>query len=446
MLRTSLSRLPQSLPRSGVRSLGLLCLASVVLSARPAHAQLDYTKPPIDYLEATPRDAVSALQARLDSGDANLRFDRHFGYLRSLLKQLEVPLASQTLVFSKTSLQVKHISPRTPRAIYFSDDVYVGWVQGGNIEVSTVDPQLGANFYLLEQQETARPKIVRQTYDCLQCHSSGLTRDVPGHLVRSVATGPDGHIRLSAPSYLSDHNSPLRERWGGWYVTGQHGAQRHLGNRFAKPTEDPQRLDLEPGANVTDLERWFETAGHLSEHSDIVALLVLEHQTNMHNRLARANFLWKIAAHEKQLTDRSLQEIAAPVVEHLLFSGEAPLTDAIVGTSGFSEQFPRRGPRDEQGRSLRDFDLRRRLFTYPCSYLIYSDAFDQLPAPVKREVYRQLWEALTGTKVAPAFAHLTAGDRQAIVQILRATKLDLPDYWLSAIPPASFPPPQEPTP
>jgi hypothetical protein len=369
------------------------------------------------------------LQAKLDAGEAKLRFDTHFGYLRTLLKQLHVSPTSQTLVFSKTSLQVKHISPRSPRAIYFSDDVYVGWVQGGNIEVSTVDPQLGANFYLLEQQETARPKIVRQTYDCLQCHSSGLTRDVPGHLVRSVQAGPDGRIRLSAPSHLSDHTSPLRERWGGWYVTGQHGEQRHLGNRFAKAEEDPAQLDWNSGANVTDLARFLETDRYLSEHSDIVALLVLEHQTNLHNRLARANFLARLAADKHELTEDLLREIAAPVVEHLLFAGEIPLTDPIAGTSGFAEHFARLGPRDAQGRSLRDFDLQTRMFKYPCSYLIYSEAFEHLPAPVKEEIYRQLGTVLTADEVAAPFAHLSAEDRANILTILRATKPDLPESW-----------------
>jgi hypothetical protein len=234
---------------------------------------------------------------------------------------------------------------------------------------------------------------------------------------------------LSEPSHLSDHTSPLRERWGGWYVTGQHGSQRHLGNRFAKAAEDPAQLDWDSGANATDLGRFLETDRYLSEHSDIVALLVLEHQTNMHNRLARANFLARLAADKNELTEDLLREVAAPVVEHLLYAGEVALTDPIVGTSGFAEQFARLGPRDAQGRSLRDFDLQTRMFKHPCSYLIYSEAFDQLPALVKQEVYRQLWTVLTADQVPAPFAHLSPEDRDNILTILRATKPDLPESW-----------------
>ena len=115
----------------------------------------------------------------------------------------------------------------------------------------------------------------------------------------------------------------------------------------------------------------------------------------------------------------------------MLFSGEAKLTDRVQGTSGFAEEFARRGPRDPRGRSLRDFDLRRRLFAYPCSYLIYSAAFDGLPAPVKEYVYRRLWEVLSGKDTSDDFAPLSAGDRRAVVEILRVTKSDLPDYWKS---------------
>lgn len=415
-----------------VTSLRWLSLCTVIMATAPtsARAQLDYTKSPIQYLDATPRDAVSRLQARLDQGEAKVRFDARSGYLRSVLKQLNVPVESQSLVFSKTSLQIRHITPRSPRAIYFADDVYVGYVRGGNIEVSTVDPVVGANFYLLEQQESERPKFLRQTYDCLQCHSSSATRDVPGHLVRSVETGPDGSVQFKAKAYLSDHTSPLNERWGGWYVTGTHGEQRHRGNRFARQGDNVERPDLELGANAADLERWLETSPYPSPHSDIVALLVLEHQTNMHNRLTRANFLARIGAEQEELVARTLEEIAAPVVEHLLFSGEAALTDKIAGTSGYSESFAARGPRDSKGRSLRDFDLEKRLFRYPCSYLIYSELFEGLPAAIKTEVYRQMWKVLTQAEPqADAFRHLSAADRQAILEILLATKPDLPDYW-----------------
>lgn len=420
----------------------LVVLLAIVGMCQPAAAQIKLDAPPINYWETAPNDAIAKLQKRLDGGDAKLDFEPHFGYLRGLLKQLQVPVSSQGLVFSKTSLQVKFISPRSPRAIYFNDDVYVGWVPGGHIEISAVDPQLAANFYSLLQQDLARPKIVRQHYECLQCHASVMTRDVPGHVVRSVPAGPDGHVIASGKSFLSDHNSPLQERWGGWYVTGEHGNQRHLGNLFFKPSQDV--LDLEPGANVTDLSRWFDTSKHLSVHSDIVVLMVLEHQVNMHNRIARAGFLVKAALHDEAVVKKdqsesivereqdtafAIRQAAEPVVEHLLFANEIPLTAKIVGKSGFAEEFGQRGPRDGRGRSLRDLDLQTRLFKYPCSYVIYSAAFDQLPRELKDEIYRQLWRALQAPAKEDRFRQLSAADRQAIVEIVRATKRDLPAEW-----------------
>jgi hypothetical protein len=335
-------------------------------------------------------------------------------------------------------MQVRYISPRSPRAIYFSDDVYVGFVQGGALEVSAVDPRLGANFYVLDQHETESPRLVRQTFDCLQCHSSALTRDVPGHMVRSVATGPDGHLVPGAESYLTDHDSPLKERWGGWYVTGKHGAQRHLGNLFVRQSDNRDALNLEPGANVTDLSGWAETSAYLSPHSDIVALMVLEHQANMHNRIARAAYLARRALQDQAAADptdaqrKRWREMAAPVVEHLLWAGEIPLVDRLEGTSGFAREFAARGPFDSRGRSLREFDLQRRMFKYPCSYLIYSDAFDQLPSPLKAEIYGQLAAVLTGRERSAAFRHLSDADRRAILEILCDTKRDLPDDWRAA--------------
>lgn len=466
---------PRSVPSSGTRQspqtpttsafadcMAVITLAlSLLTSSRDAAAQFELEKPPISYLKATPDDVVARLQKRIKEGDERLEFDDRFGYLPSLLEKLKVPRSSQVLVFSKTSLQVKHISPRTPRAIYFSDDAYVGWVQGGHIELSAVDPQLGANFYLLEQRPFERPRFQRHTYECLQCHGSMLTRDVPGHMVRSVHTAPDGHQVASGRSYLTDHGSPFQERWGGWYVTGEHGDQRHLGNLLIRRSDDPQQLNLDAGANAADLSRWLEPASALTGHSDIVALMVLEHQANLHNRITRASFVTRGLLYEEQQASREsgradnsatdvlsqetefrLRETAETVVEHLLFAGEVKLTAPVVGRSGFTDEFTARGPRDRQGRSLRDFDLQTRMFKYPCSYLIYSRAFQELPKPIKNLVYRRLWEVLTTAPAAVAasdttpqddsqtkYAHLSTADRRAILDILRDTKTDLPEYW-----------------
>ncbi len=408
---------------------------------------VDLDREPINYATAQPHNVVERLQKRLDDGQAKLTFEEGTGYVRSLLRELNVPLSSQMLVFSKTSLQRQRINPRTPRGIYFGDDVYVGFCQKGDlIEVTAVDPQLGAVFYTLNQKKDEKPRFQRQTDNCLICHASSFNQGYPGHLARSVFADGSGLPLLASGTYRIDHTSPLKQRWGGWYVSGTSGKQTHLGNLIVRGNPRPEEIDNSANINCTHLDRYFKTAPYPTPHSDIVALMVMEHQTEMHNRLTRANFQTRLALYDEaefnkalgrpadyrsDSTLRRIKNAGEPVVQYLLFCEEAPLTDPIKGTSGFTEEFAKRGPHDSQGRSLRDFDLKRRLFTYPCSYVIYSEAFESLPAAVKDYILRRLWEVLSGKDTSKEFAHLSAADRQAILEILRATKPNLPDYFSS---------------
>jgi hypothetical protein len=117
------------------------------------------------------------------------------------------------------------------------------------------------------------------------------------------------------------------------------------------------------------------------------------------------------------------------MVEYMLFADEAPLQDPVEGVSSFTATFPERGLRDKQGRSLRDFDLQRRLFRYPLSYMIYSEIFDGMPQAARDRVYRRVYDVLTGKDGNRQFGHLTIADRRAILEIVADTKTDLPDYW-----------------
>jgi hypothetical protein len=422
-----------------------LAALAFLLAAGPFVAAADVDADPIRYSTATPANAVSRLQEQLAAGKAALTNDKRHGYLRDLLKALKVPESSQVLVFSKTSLQRHRISPVRPRALYFNDDLYVGFCQNGDlIELSAADPNLGTIFYSLDQKKADRAVITRQGETCLLCHGSSQNEGLPGHLVRSVYPDARGLPVLSAGSHRTDHTSPLKERWGGWYVSGTSGAQTHLGNLTVEERTRPEEVDNKAGVNVTDLSPFFKTSLYLTPHSDIVALMVLEHQTAAHNRLTRANLLTRIALHDEAELNKALgrqspghsestisrvRGAGEPLVKYLLFCEEAPLTGPVQGTSGFAAEFARRGPFDQRGRSLRDFDLRTRMFKYPCSYLIYSAAFDGLPAEVKDYVYRRLWEVLTGKDAGKDFAHLSAADRQAVREILLETKPGLPDYW-----------------
>ena len=420
-------------------------IAMAIGQPRLLWAQIAYEQEPISYATAEPRDPISRLQQRIDAGETRLRFDSTRGYLDAVLEALDVPTSSQMLVFSKTSFQRNRISPATPRAIYFNDENYIGWCQRGDVvEVSTVDPQLGAVFYTLDQREVESPKFVRQNDSCLQCHASSMTQGVPGHMVRSIYADRTGFPVLSAGSYRTNHESPIKQRWGGWYVTGKHGDQLHMGNVTIEGKGRPEETDFSLGANITDLTDQFRSAAYLSSHSDIVALMVLEHQTTMHNLLTLANYEGRIALRDEKVLQemagdpnakrpesiqRRFEAAAERVVKYMLFHDETPLTSPISGTSKFRDEFAATGPRDANGRSLRDFDLERRLFKYPCSYLIYSPSFDELPAPVKDQVYRRLWEVTTGIDQSKTFSRLGDNDRSAIREILIATKSDLPDYW-----------------
>jgi hypothetical protein len=426
----------------------VLCVASLAVPELAARAEIPFEHEPINYLTAPVHDPVALLQGRLESKKTALRHDDRQGYLRSVLKQLNVPVSSQVLVFSKTSFQRTRIGPDTPRAIYFNDDVYIGFVQGSDVlEFSAADPELGGTFYLLEQAKTPTPSFLRQTHDCLQCHASGKTLDVPGHLVRSVYPEESGQPAFNAGTFSTSHESPMAERWGGWYVTGTHGKQTHMGNVLITDHEHPEKLDTKAGANLTDLSGKFDTSAYLTPSSDIVALMVLEHQVKMHNLITLANYQARIAVHYSKAVNKALGEPedtisettarrfqgpAEDLVKYMLFVDEAPLTDPVRGTTSFAKDFASRGPRDRQGRSLRDFDLQTRLFRYPCSYLIYSRAFDALPAPVKDHIYRRLWEVLSGKDTSEAYSRRTPEERKAILEILRETKKGLPDYWTTS--------------
>ena len=424
-----------------------LAILAMTILCLPVRADEPFEHPPINYGKAERKDPITLLQQKLDSGKAKLKYDDKTGYLKAVLDALKIPVSSQMLVHSKTSFQLRRISPSTPRAVYFSDDMYVGWVQNGDVvEISSVDPNMGSMFYALEQKRVNKPKFTRMTHRCFQCHASSMTQGVPGHLVRSVYTDEQGFPVFKAGTFRIDQTSPFSQRWGGWYVTGTHGKQRHLGNVLVSDPDNAEDVDTERGANVSDLRRFINTRPYLSPHSDIVALMVMEHQATMHNLITHANYQTRFALRDHAIISKALGEdpselspstkrrIASAsnrLIAYMLFSEEAPLKGKITGTSGFATEFTARGLRDKQGRSLREFDMETRMFRYPCSYLIHSDAFAALPAESKNYIYQRLWEILTAKKAPEGFEHLSDDDRGNIRQILIDTLPNLPAYWKS---------------
>jgi hypothetical protein len=273
---------------------------------------------------------------------------------------------------------------------------------------------------------------------------AGSTRGVPGVMLRSVFTKPDGNPDASAKSYITGHDSPLRQRWGGWYVTAKSGEQGALANVTIADPANPENLDTAAAVNLTSLAGRFNRAAYLTGSSDIVALMVLAHQTQMHNLITLTNYQTRLALYADRkrnqaaglpaetISDTARKQFEGPaeqLVRYLLFTKEAPLENPIAGTSAFAKEFAARGPRDARGRSLRDFDLHTRIFRYPCSYLIYTEAFDAIPEPAKTYIYRRLFEVLSGRDQSPEFAPLSVEERRAILEILVATKPGIPEEW-----------------
>jgi hypothetical protein len=418
------------------RHLGLWIFPLILTISAIGQDVLDYESEPIRYSKNTPDNVISRLQADLDAGRVKLNYDEKFGYLPALLETLKIPVSSQVLTFAQNSLQRHRIRPQTPRAIYFSDDLFVGFVQGKGdgdhgptmLEIIATDPTLGVVFYTMSQEQANPPRLTRETNRCLTCHGGPRTRGVPGLLVLSVVPDPEGQPIRAAGVFRTDHSSPFSQRWGGWYVTGHHGKMTHLGNYVAPSSKKPKSLDNSAGLNVTDLSDRFDTKSYLSPHSDLIALLVLEHQIDAINYMTRVRFEYQLASAGKGSAQRTSDAIEL-LVKHLLFSGETKLSGPVSGTSGFTAEFAKRGPTDKSGRSLRQFDLKNRLFKYPLSYMIYSSAFNTLPAEAQAATYRRLWEILTADDPGPDYAHLTAEDKSAILAIVRETIPSVPKFW-----------------
>jgi hypothetical protein len=242
---------------------------------------------------------------------------------------------------------------------------------------------------------------------------------VPRFIVGSGYTGTTGMLVSHEGWILISDRTPLKSRWGGWYVTGRHGSQVHLGNMVIKSLDDFERLEELRVGNLETLDGLVDTQPYLANTSDIVALLVLQHQIEIQNRITRLSYDARSAAERRE---EPLEQTAEQLLRAMLFVGAVEYTEPIAGRAEFQRQFARRAVRDTQGRSLRDFDLDRRLFRYPLSFVIHSPAFDELPAEVKTLLYRRLDEVLAGQDASDDFAHLTAGDRTAIREILRDTK------------------------
>ena len=352
-------------------------------------------------------NAIETLQERLEKGEVSLRYDENgHGYLRSVLKALDIPEDSQVLPFSKSSFQAELISPQHPRAVYFNADVSVAAVHGDMLEIIANNKAGGLSFYTLAKPRFDTPRFERRLGLCVECHARVGHRTV-GWIVADITTASDGLPQVSDPAQpfsFTDDTVPFEKRWGGWYVTGATGQMRHRGNVTSR-AEAPYDLPPTAGLNVADLSGHFEAGQVLQPGSDVVALLTLEHQTGFTNRAFALNVSFA-------------EEDAQRLADYMTFKDEVKLPSPVKGSSSFAERFAASGPRDAQGRSLRDFDLKTRLFRHPLSYMLYSAAFDALRPSNKALVYRKLYGILRQT-----------AEGRAAIAIAAATKPDIPADW-----------------
>jgi len=414
----------------------LISTLSLVAIAQQDNPLALYQHPAIRYAASATTDRIAKLNAQLESGAATLAFAPRGGYLKSVLDLLHVSTDSQLVVFSKTSLQSDLIAPKNPRAIYFSDDVAVGWVRNADtLELAAQDRQQGTIFYTLKQRAGGAPRFERST-DCLLCHLSPDTEAVPGFIMFSQYSIPTDQYSYATGGPV-DHRTPYNERWGGWYVTGKPSG-RHLGNILDLKGVD--EAAKRPVRQLDTLAGEFDTSAYQTPFSDIAALMVLAHQARMADMLTHLGWVARAIAKPAPPAPRppstglnrqpapapDLDAVAADVVDYMLFVDEAPLAGPVKGSGPFAQRFSAQGPKDKKGRSLRELDLQQRLLKYPCSYLIYSETFEALPTAAKQAIYAQLWRVLSGQAAEPRYRRLTAADRQSILEILGETKTDLP--------------------
>lgn len=388
--------------------------------------------PVIQYALRPVHDRVARLSESLAAGRVSLPKREDSGYLRAVLDALSVPVQSQLLLFSKTGVQGDVTGPDNPRALFFNESVVVGYIAGARyLEIASHDPEQGVVFYVVDQQAPT-PGFSRGK-NCLSCHVSASTLEVPGLIVRSNHMSADGTTVPQLGNVTVDHRTPLLERWGGWFVTGDYapqpyGTQVHRGNLTGSGLSSwgPETTSNEVFIRWLDSKP--EVRGYPPTESDIASLLAFDHQSHAINLLTRLNWESRVAAADGRpdYTTGLLRELVDDTADYLLFVGEARPPARIVPRAGFAQAFAAGAPGDRAGRSLRDLDLEARLLRYPCSYMVYSAAFQSLAAGAREAVLQRMGSILSAQESGAKYAHLSAGDRRAVVEILRDTLKDLP--------------------
>lgn len=399
-------------------------ITSLLFIAATAFGQSDkprFNEPPHNYWQRTPGDAFSKFAARVKSGQVKLNHTSEKAFVHSLLRSLDISPASQMLVFSTTSLQLSRISVRNPRALYFNDHTYVGYVPRGQIEVISMDPEMGGVFHIFDIPRAAAPPNIQRSKRCMNCHAGQELGRVPGLLLKSVVSGPNGGSLDAFRLEDTGHGVPFKERFGGWHVTGKHAIKEHWGNLHGELIAgDLKKIPAPPG-------RYFNWTKYLVPSSDILPHLVHEHQVGFVNRTVKATYDTRhyLAAGSSKLSPvhaAEVSKLADSLARYILFADEVSLpAGGVGGDPAFKAAFAKRARKSSAGLSLRDFDLRTRLFKYRCSYMIHTPFFQGMPPTLKTAIYQRLRRALDPSRSDPKYAYLPSGEKAAINRILQAT-------------------------
>lgn len=424
----------------------LLCGLAIFSAAAEEEA---FERRPISYSTTAPHDAVTTLKRKLAAGEIRWDGDDK-SVVRQLLLALGIPESSQLLVFSKTSFQKDRISPSRPRAIYFGDEVYVGWCPGGLIEVAAVDPVLGPVFYSFDPRSEAGASRFDRDPDCMRCHGGTFVRDVPGLLVRSMFCDANGQPLLALGTDLVEDSTPIEKRWGGWYVTALRAGPQHRGNLVLASEQEPNPAQLSANANLANLNKLVDTSPYLVPTSDVTALLIFEHQVSVQNAMTRANqqclrmmtYQTNLQAELKETVTteptyesvkHSFSEAAQQICDALLCKDAAALpSGGIAGVGTFARDFEKSGRAAANQPSFKSLDLGSRLFRYRCSYLIQSASFDNLQPTLRRRVLQRLWRVVSDPTPDPRYAYLESQERQGIHDLIASNIHHLPPCWASA--------------
>ena len=412
-----------------IHILVFIVLSSALSSIGQDINYYDPYSPAHEYHTRELNDPFTRLIADFESGKRELDNRSGRAFITSLLDHLDIPASSQLLVFSRTSLQTRHISGSNPRAMYFNENVYIGYIPGGKVEIISLDPELGGIFYIFDQPKSGKLPVIERSGRCMNCHAIAETRRVPGLSIRSVIPGSNWGKLVSFRDKQIGHQIPLSERFGGWHVTGDPGISDHKGNlRGEKVGGKIVTEVIEPGT-------LFDWSMYPTETSDILPHLLLEHQSGFMNLVLEAAYRARTYQHIgkgniKPEHLKVLHGLAEEVVRYLLFADEAKFPAGEIRVDPqYREDFLADRREASNGTSLKDLDLETRVFKHRCSYLIYSDVFQATPDLFRQRVYEVLGEAIRTEKPDPDFDYLSVTEKSAIRGILRETLSDLPDGW-----------------